>query len=405
MSQLPNPTAIDIDDPHIAADGRFVAVIWLDDRGSGAVTGNETFVRVSRDAGANFDAEVDVSQPTTIPVASGADEAWVAISAEGQGSIYCTYQDSRHNNGGDSLFLMYSKDGGVTWVYTDRGGARIMLNTNTADDVDDVHLAADGQAVAIAWMEEIPGGGNATNQLRVIVDPLGGLGWQVGTIPAPIDLSSGAGIVDVQRVEEVSMKGRFIAIAQETNPGETATLSWSCDQGLTWETRNVSDGTVDVDDPDCAVTLNGDINMIYLEDRAGGQSNTTVVSGIKVPTLVNDATASQGIKVSCAMGSVGNLAMVFFSGTLADMQNNAPVSFNNTGFSINLTNDPVYNIGISVAFSQPTVYFGTVDAQGKVAFPGIANFSSVIGVPIYCAVATAQANLTLGEFTDPVKLR
>ena len=95
----------------------------------------------------------------------------------------------------------------------------------------------------------------------------------------------------------------------------------------------------------------------------------------------------------------------FITGTPADMKNNAPLTFNNTGFSVQINPDIVYSIGISVAFAQPTVYIQTVSAKGEVSFPGVANFSSIVGVPIYCAVATAMANGTLGEFTDPVKLR
>ena len=110
--------------------------------------------------------------------------------------------------------------------------------------------------------------------------------------------------------------------------------------------------------------------------------------------------------MTCATASAGYVAMALFSNQLADMSGSKPpLTFNNTGFAIQMVQDIVYSIGIATAFSQPTVYFGTVGANGELTLPGIANFSSLFRVPIYCAVGTAQSVTQLGQITDPVLLR
>ena len=123
-----------------------------------------------------------------------------------------------------------------------------------------------------------------------------------GTNPTPKNISATWNIVDINDIDSVDIKGRFLGIgfATDNSPttNETAAMAWSCDGGVTWECRSSSNGTVDVAEPSCAVSLNGDFNLIYLEAASSSQSYTTVVAGIKVPTLVNDTSAAQGIKVT-----------------------------------------------------------------------------------------------------------
>ena len=394
MSALANPSTFDVDSPRIDADGLNVGVIWRD---NSLASNNTTFARISNDGGATFGAAVDVSQGPQ----SSADQADIAISG---GNIYCCYEDGR-NGSGDNLFLMFSNDGGATWTNVDTNNNLLQLNVQNASDVDQFEVEAHGNTLLVSWMEDL-GNGNSQNKAYAWVDTNKGADTVAGTVTA-VDLSALSNHTgDINIVEQADCKGRFMSVSFEgSSPSENAVMAWSCDSGQNWTVQQVSDGTRDVDEPYCESTLVGDHNLVFLEDFAGGNAgNKTVVTGIRTPTLENDTSASSGVKVSCAAGSVGCLGFAVFSNTLATKASPGIPLPQMVGLALSIRADLVFNVGINILSANPGVYSGLISANGDLSLPNIPNFSSLVGADIYCVVVSSCAAGSI-EYTDPAKLR
>ncbi len=139
MGPAPSGT-VDADWPSVVADGPTVLCSWQDDRvmlGNNAL--NNTFSRVSRDAGTTFDPEHDHTQFTgTQPVNMRQSKAAI------DGSNLYVFQEDHRNFSDDDVYLSFSNDAGQTWT----DNVTVSLSPQGIDS-DVVHFACvDGRIYA-----------------------------------------------------------------------------------------------------------------------------------------------------------------------------------------------------------------------------------------------------------------
>ena len=374
ISNFAQPNQFDCDAPKIDADRNLVAITWVDERlglGNGA---NKTFVRVSKSAGVVWDKEVDISGVTQDVSADTSD---VAVAGS---NIYVVWGDNR-NSAGDEIYLAYSKNFGTTWQLTDTQQKPIYIagGSTQGSDVDERQIEARGNSVAITWYEDF-GSGNGANQHHVAVDPLGGVGFLNGKV-TPVNLSVLMGDGDQNNIYAMDWNNNVIAICGEAAAGEAATLAWSSDGGATWEARKVSDGSRDVDDPSVCVSQAGDVVNVYIEDfpPGGNNGNETIITGVKLPRLIDNskATKNPGVDLVGAEPSNGQFALLLLAAKA--VQPGRPIAtpwpdLDRSGYLVPLDLASTLILGAT-----------PIGQDGTASWPGLVNPTQI---KVYLSVAT-----------------
>jgi hypothetical protein len=395
----PSGTA-DVDFGSIDADGDLVNVVWQDDRvmpPSNRLT--NTYGKVSTTGGADLGSVTEIvhsNNTTASPFADPRRSYALAAST----NAYVLMEDS-NTTSVDVVKLLVSNDRGGSW----QGPVQINV-TPTGVDIDGLAPAASGDRLVVAYRDDRFGTGNALNSVFVVADDQGGRGFLAGPRPESrlSTINSALYMTDIS--------GDVAVVAwEQCSPGEEFALATSSDGGATWHasvqvTSRGSCGTttpvVDVDDPQVAVTRNGDVVGIWLDDRdnpAGSNRNNNVyVSGTKLPELVDLTAQSLGLKlVKFAPGDVGDPAAVLISAS----GTNTPLVLDSLGLSIALT----YDAFTAAALNISALFVAPVTSAREAAFPALPNLSTLIGVPIDAAGLTFDlAGGTFGVFSDPIRL-
>ncbi|MDA0374304.1 MAG: sialidase family protein [Planctomycetota bacterium] len=387
MGTAPSGT-VDSDRPSVVADGPTVMCSWQDDRvmlGNNAL--NNTFSRVSRDAGTTFDAEHDHTQFNgTQPVNMRQSKSAI------DGNNLYVFQEDHRNFSDDDVYLSFSNDAGRTWT----DNVTISLSPQGIDS-DVVHFACVDGHVYVAYADDRNGRGNGNNDVFFVADRNAGADFLAGTH------------VEVQVTTDprnnyprcVAAAGEVVAITYDSSEarGNGAYVAVSVDGGATFTDFVAQNGvTSDTDDPFVTVSRQRDIQVTWADD--GGVNNfrnRAYTAGVKVPIL-EDRTASGGGLVlrMHTVAENGNPALLL--GSLAGPYANGLPLDPHQGLFLNLLPD-----GLSLAMAGNTgVFLSTVFGdEATWSFP---RFSVWLNADIW--FAAAEIDLLTGApsqvHSDPI---
>jgi hypothetical protein len=298
----------------------------------------------------------------------------------------------------DIVKLRFSNDFGQTW----QGPVRVNATPNGVD-IDGFLAAADGSTLMVAYRDDRNGTGNANNSVFVVTDSQAGLGFLAG--PRPEFALSNINSV----LYSIDLKGSVGVVGWEqcVFPEEWA-LAITSDGGASWHAStqvtsrgscSTPPGIADVDDLTVAVTANGDVLGIWLDDRDGGGNNTNnvYVTGTRVPEIHNRLAQNQGFAFSKFPPSeVGNpvALLISASGTTP------PFALDPLGLTVQLALDQFTLAGLSI----PGVFITQVGANREASLPAVPNLTTLLGIPFHGAGLTFDlATGRFSTFTDPIR--
>lgn len=394
------------------AENDVVHVVWNDSSDPGLPAGNQD--RVTRSA-TSIDGGVNFSLRTHTPVYGGSwDRRWFrgyAAVDSYQGTTYA-YTFSEDGRGGiDAIYMdRATVTAGPTLTWTDLGIAASNLSGETEGFRVDVHRGL----ILIATVDYSAGNTYA------IFDAAGGAEFLAGmqrTHLVQTGLPNWEWEIPVNNYfHDIDVNGGIACATFEDCSPEDAHLIVSTDRGQTVElivaTRNGGCGggtaTVDVDEVFCAVSGNGDINLVNLDNRNGGTNanNELFVYGTKFPTLRYDpATLTltlEGLDPATARTRIAYLAV---SGGTAgvDVPGSLLSGAGGYGHFVGLTPDPFY-FGL---WRDIFPWLRAPNAQGIATWNGIPPLSALIGQPIHVVAGTLDASVyppRFESYTDPIRL-
>ena len=302
--------------PAIATDGSLTAAIWKED-----VT-NHMYGSTSTDNGLTWSAAVRIDDSANSNSKFAKDIGLIVAG----GNVYASWSDQRTTSGEDDLYFTMSSDGGATWtadLVIDKGLA------NGANDLKDWRMGVDGSTVAFMSATENDGGGfqeeafltvstdggatfgaamavSAHPNGTVDVDAISMVAengfvhcvWQdnVSTTDnelfyskydvalgafASTDVNLGGSLVggNVENDLGIDASGPMVAVAYQADNLPTSSahilhVNVSVDDGTTWgggvQVGNYIAGTDDADHPIVAVNSNGNVTVVYEDNRTGG---------------------------------------------------------------------------------------------------------------------------------------
>ena len=388
------PTGVvDTDFPGISCRDDVVVLTWMEDRSNpapGLNNQNDTYVSVSKDCGAQFSAEENLTNLTMAsPFASNRESKSCVFGIAPNYSVAVFTEDSR-NGTDDEIFLYLSRQCGQTGSFSNPA---LVSMSPAGIDSDGMALCCTADGKLYVAYEDDRSGANLT---YAVADKNGGADFLAGT-HAETQISDGN-----SSTPQIDCFGNYVAVSFVDNISGTdpAKVSFSCDCGDTWQSCELFDRTsIDADGSAwVAVTTRGDIVSAWTDDRVGGNANNTVhAGGTRIPFLVYDANLMAFQMCCSSPGQPGNSALLIPSIT-------APAC---GAFPI----DPVngwQNDFVVDALSFSTIgnpfFVSTVDASGKATWVGFPNLAPVLGFPLYWTAAhispTAQIVGTVDTLTQ-----
>ncbi len=375
----------------IGADGPLVAVAYNDARVAGSNRGN-LYITVSRDMGRNF-KEIQLTNYTKTNPRT--DSYWEPALAVTKTNVYLAYGGVVGGKWPNNTSFFFSNDLGQTF----KGPVLLSVGAKSFD-VDGPHIAADGNVVCVAWVDDRDGQGNKANMLYCAVDDKGGKGF----LTKVNEIRLGNTKPGVERLDSsfnIAVQGKRIVVMHEvakaSGGGEDIQYNISNDAGKTFvkyagtHMGGVYGGTNDVDDPRVAMTLNGDVIAYWADDRMS--ANDLYVSGLKLPELTYLG-GGKGFTIgNFTAAEEGNIALIL----VTEAGTSPPLNLDGlgyTGFSINFVVGKYTGI-----FAGFTGAYLSVVKNGKALFPAAPN-----GLGIFNAVALGidPTSLRFTWFTDPV---
>ena len=136
---------------------------------------------------------------------------------------------------------------------------------------------------------------------------------------------------------------------------------------------------------------------IYVEDfpPGGNNGNKTVLTGAKMPMIVDMTASSMGYELHGANASAGQFGLMLISAT-------APANdyrLLGDGSAFHFTVDPLTDVGLAF----PGVFIASVDKSGVAKFSAVPDIKKLIGGAWYGVCLTFDGKSWL-EFSDPVKV-
>lgn len=383
------PGAFDVDAPSCAADGNVVVFVWHDPRVNGGDV-DDAFSRVSTDNGVTFGVEHNHTN-------FAADESEDVAKAVVYGSTILVVQEDGRLGSPDRIWGSLSFDSGSSWT----DGLLLSMGPSTVDvDAYDVCVSTNG-TFFIGYHDDREGTGNVDNDVYVIVDDNGGQDFLNGT-HVETQLTTGS---DNDTMYDCAAYGDVLAIAAETSSfPEDAGLFVSTDNGATWQGYGVVTGMQrDVDDIYVAVTVNGDVQVIWQDEpdpnNNNNNANNVYTRGLKAQQLIEDPGRGLVYQGGTSL-DVGDFVMLFPSLTAPVSNGTIPPPPLQTGVAYNYVLD-----GASAAALENIAYFlSPIGTNGEATFLlGPINLAQVIGMDIHWIGVTFDGTTTefTRGFTDP----
>lgn len=411
----------DVDLPNIDAQDDVVLIAWLDDDASYnsvAPSGNVTVSVHSFDAGATFSTPFVHSgnTPGAFPLAWASPRRPFPRLDLPFGYVF--QEDSRLDE--DDLWMDRADVDTSTQTFNwSVSGVQCNFTSVGAGtgDIDGISVEARDGIIAIIYRDDSAGIPlDNSNETYMVVDDAFGFEFIAGT--ATNHTLTGTKANGFGQVE-IEIAGNVIATVFEHQPSaDDGVLVYSTDRGNTVTADVFTDlggggtNSVDIDNEYVAVTLNGDINIIFVDNEAGASTanstNTSYTTGIKAMNGTYDA-ASQTFTVVGIDPTLAGTSQAFLmasTGTTpgtdlnAFLNNGTPGS----GFFVGLQQDLLW----SLLWANPLPYFVPISSTGTATMNNVLNGTAILGLPVYLAAGTLDFSklpgdvLDPGSFTDPV---
>ena len=375
----------------VDAEGPLVACAYNDARVSGSNKGN-LYVSISRDMGRTFQETRLTNYSSSAP---RSDSYWEPSVAVTRTNVFIAFGGTTGGAWPNNASLFFSNDMGRNFK------GPVLLSVGAKGfDVDRPQVAAEGNLVCVAWVDDRDGKGNSANMLYCAVDDKAGNGFLKKVNEIRLG-NPQAAVEGIDYTFDLLVRGKRIVIAHEVRKasggGEDVEYNVSDDGGKTFGrfpgTRigGLFGGTNDVDDPRMYMTLNGDVIVYWADDRMS--ANDLYVSGLKLPELTYLG-GGKGFTVGHLTPVLeGNVALIL----VTEAGTSPPLNLDGlgyTGFSINFV------VGkYTPVFAGFTGAYLSVVKNGKALFPAAPN-----GLGIFNAVALGidPSSLRFTWFTDPV---
>lgn len=252
--------------------GGNIYVSWRDERN---FADDDLYFSVSTDGGLTWSADVMIDKG--YPSGANPVRDW-RMAADGNNVAIAVTPD----NGDEELYLVTSTDGGVTW-----SAATSATSHNGHSDADAMDVAISGSNVYVVWVDNfdvVAGTGSRTADACYMSTYDLGLGLFSSldaSVSPNLELLGG----DIDGDIHVSVNGSNIAVTMQTDP--TANLhqtrvNVSTDGGSTWSgdivVGNYTDSVDDCDNSKVLVTDNGDVHVIWEDNRTAADEIYSAMS-------------------------------------------------------------------------------------------------------------------------------
>ncbi|MCB9885255.1 MAG: exo-alpha-sialidase [Planctomycetes bacterium] len=400
----------DVDNPCVDAQDNVVHICWKDDSDPVMAGQNQVYSVTSFDGGATFSAPFNHTQFTAPLTWADARQPFACVDGL---YAYTFMEDSRVDQ--DDVWMdrgdLDLNNNTVTW--SQRGVMCSDIPNGPSNgsglgdnDVDGFKVAVEGGVIAILYRDDRLAPTNS-NYARLAVDRNGGNDFiaNIGSHHLLNGLASTLYDVDVNRkvicaVWEQCSGQEEGGIALSHDAGLTVTAS----QFTTMGSCSTPSGVIDIDDVYCAVSLNGDYGLVYVDERLGNSNATNhcFYTGGKYPVLRSPLLVGGVIemnKLDPSESSNYGFLMISGGGTIPGHA----VAGNTDGFFVGLQND----IWFQLLFASAYTTFAGVSASGDATFTipgGIPNLTALLGFPIDCAAGTVSFGPRLFvSYTDPLR--
>jgi hypothetical protein len=400
----------DVDSPSLDAQDNVVHLAWKDNSDPVMAGQDQVYSVTSFDGGVTFSAPHNHTQFTApLPWAS-ARQPYAKVSGP---YAFTFMEDSRVDQ--DDVWMdrgdLDLVNGLVNWTVTGIECSNIPTGsgTGTGDlDVDGFLVDVNEGRIAILYRDDRAVAANS-NYAHLAADRSFGGDFIAGTASHHQLSTLTATLFDVE------INARLIcAVWEQCSGDEEGAIALSHDHGLTVEafqftTRgDCSTGgfNVDIDDPECAISMNGDYAAIYADERAGTNNtmNHAFVTGGTYPVLA-DLTLTNGTielsKIDPTQSPIGIARlMISAAGTLPGHA----VLGNDYGYFVGLNNDLWFTLALQ---SAPSFFRGiSTNGDALFTFPGgLPNLTNLLGFPIDIAGGTIAFGPRLFQsYTDPVRM-
>lgn len=290
--------------------GGNIYVTYRDERNSAE---DDLYFTMSSDNGVTWtaDAEMDKGYPALAnPVRD-----W-RFAADGDNIAIAITPD----NGNEDLFLTWSTDGGTTW-----NAAISATSHNGHSDADGLDIVVSGDTAHLAWVDNfdvVAGTGSRTEDACYLstFDFVSGTFTAMDVALTP-NLEALTG--DLDGDISMSSNGSTVAVVMQSDLPASGNLhqtrvNVSTDGGATWGGDNVignyTDSVDDCDNSKALVTDNGDVHIIWEDNRSGSDEIYSAQSTDGGATFT-EAAASHGTGGFPEIRGNGDYVGINFTGT------------------------------------------------------------------------------------------
>lgn len=291
-----------VNDVRIASSGKYVYVVWVDDRNGGYSGYQDIYFNYSTDRGMTWQAQ-DVRLNTNEKAIS--HFIWDLQIASSEGNVYVVWGDTR-DDWRRHVYFNRSADFGATWLPQDKC-------LDVGDGLPDFasygsRIACTGKFVYVVWSDDR----NGERDIYSNCSYDGGMTWQ--TRPTRLDTSdSQEAYYSVGPVIACFENDVYVAWDEERGNSSYIFFNYSSDAGVTWQEQgmNLTLDETDTNDsaawPEIACSgnsifviwakLENDKQNIYFKHSADG-GKTWLLQGVRLDN--GDALGSRSLRYQIA---------------------------------------------------------------------------------------------------------
>lgn len=268
--------------------GGNIYVSYRDERNS---TEDDLYFTVSTDGGVTWSADVMIDKG--YPSGANPVRDW-RMAADGNNVAIAVTPD----NGDEELYLVYSTDGGATW-----SSAISATSHNGNSDADAMAIEVQGDTAYLAWVDnfDLVAGTGSRSQDGCYLSTFDFVSGTFTSMDALLSPNLEAAGGDIDDDMHMSVNGSTIAVTfqHDTLSSDHETMvNVSTDGGLTWAGDIKVDNSVptvdDCDNGKILATDNGDVHVIWEDNRTGSDEIYSAISTDGGLTWVENASHGAG---------------------------------------------------------------------------------------------------------------